>query len=691
MAETQLVHHTDVIPVALLDALPDVLFVFDEQGTYLSVISSQHNLKNLQANNFIDRKINEVWQDPLASLFMNAVSQTFKTGKPQTLEYERQTLHGLGWFEGRTQLLVDSPYGHNVVLFLARDISERKQLEITRNKMESQLNSIYELGFIGFAFSIDGRKWGRVNRYLCELLEYPEAELLSLPWTEFTHPDDILSNMNDYKLMLNGQNDGYSLDKRYISKTGRVIPVHITVRCSRLPDGQIEYVTTMVEDISERVRQESEIRHLAFYDALTSLPNRSHFSDRLQQALKMRHEGVTRYAALMFIDLDHFKTLNDTLGHEKGDELLRLVASRLSDCIKEPDVVARQGGDEFVVLLADAGDDLQSARISSALLGEKILAVLGAPYFIDGLEHNSSASIGITMFAENPPSSDELMKHADIAMYQAKNLGRNMFCFFDHQMQEKVTLRAELSADLRIAIRDEQFRLFYQPQVNHSGLVVGAEALIRWEHPVRGMVSPAEFIPLAEETGVILSVGNWVLKTACQQLAEWARKPGYNMLTIAVNVSVRQFHQSDFVERVLSIIDETGADPTKLKLELTESMLLQDIEDIIEKMTLLKKRGIGFSLDDFGTGYSSLVYLKRLPLDQLKIDQSFVRDLLTDPNDNEIARTIVTLAESMKLDVIAEGVETEEQRDRLASHGCFTYQGYLFGKPVPIESFIFPS
>ena len=235
------------------------------------------------------------------------------------------------------------------------------------------------------------------------------------------------------------------------------------------------------------------------------------------------------------------------------------------------------------------------------------------------------------------------------------------------------------------------YYVFYQPQVNHSGLVVGAEALIRWEHPVRGMVSPAEFIPLAEETGVILSVGNWVLKTACQQLAEWARKPGYNMLTIAVNVSVRQFHQSDFVERVLSIIDETGADPTKLKLELTESMLLQDIEDIIEKMTLLKKRGIGFSLDDFGTGYSSLVYLKRLPLDQLKIDQSFVRDLLTDPNDNEIARTIVTLAESMKLDVIAEGVETEEQRDRLASHGCFTYQGYLFGKPVPIESFIFPS
>lgn len=276
-------------------------------------------------------------------------------------------------------------------------------------------------------------------------------------------------------------------------------------------------------------------------------------------------------------------------------------------------------------------------------------------------------------------------------MYQAKNSGRNMFCFFDQLMQEKVTRRTELSADLRIAARDEQFRLFYQPQVNHSGLVVGAEALVRWQHPIRGMVSPAEFIPLAEETGIILSIGNWVLKTACQQLADWAYRPGYDTLTIAVNVSARQFYQSDFVERVLMILDETGADPTKLKLELTESLLLQDIEGIIVKMTSLKTRGIGFSLDDFGTGYSSLAYLKRLPLDQLKIDQSFVRDLLTDPNDNEIARTIVALAENMKLEVIAEGVETEEQRDRLASHGCYTYQGYFFGKPVPIESFILPS
>lgn len=691
MKATQLVATTDVVPVALLDSLPDVLFVFDKQGTYISVLSSQHNLTNLQTADFIGKRIIDIWSEPLASKFMSVVTKTFETGLPQSLEYQRQTVNGLDWFEGRTQLLADSPYGHEVVIFLARDINERKQLEEHRNKMESQLNSIYELGFIGFAFSNDGRQWGRVNRYLCDLLEYSEEELLSLPWSVFTHPDDILTNMDDYDRMIAGEKDGYSLDKRYISKSGKVIPVHITVRCARLADGQIEYVTTMVEDITDRRKYESEIRHLAFYDSLTGLPNRSHFSDRLQQALKIRREGHQQYAALMFIDLDHFKTLNDTLGHEKGDELLRLVAARLSDCIHEPDLVARQGGDEFVVLLADAGGSLKEAQIGCAILGEKLLSVLDEPYYIDGLEHSSSASIGITLFAENPPSSDELLKHADIAMYQAKNSGRNMFCFFDQLMQEKVTRRAELSADLRIAARDEQFRLFYQPQVNHSGLVVGAEALVRWQHPIRGMVSPAEFIPLAEETGIILSIGNWVLKTACQQLADWAYRPGYDTLTIAVNVSARQFYQSDFVERVLMILDETGADPTKLKLELTESLLLQDIEGIIVKMTSLKTRGIGFSLDDFGTGYSSLAYLKRLPLDQLKIDQSFVRDLLTDPNDNEIARTIVALAENMKLEVIAEGVETEEQRDRLASHGCYTYQGYFFGKPVPIESFILPS
>jgi predicted signal transduction protein with EAL and GGDEF domain len=348
-------------------------------------------------------------------------------------------------------------------------------------------------------------------------------------------------------------------------------------------------------------------------------------------------------------------------------------------------MVARQGGDEFVVILEEIGNTTREAITQCQRIGERLLDVLCQPYFIDGFEHNTTASIGITLFDGHPEKSDELLKRADIAMYQAKAAGRNAFCFFDKEMQDKVSHRAALSADLLVGIREEQFRLFYQPQVEHSGRLIGVEALIRWQHPERGMVSPAEFIPMAEESGAILALGHWVLKTACQQLAIWATKPDYAHLTIAVNVSARQFYQSDFVEKVLLALEETGADPRLLKLELTESMLLQDVEDIITKMTLLKRIGVGFSLDDFGTGYSSLSYLKRLPLDQLKIDQSFVRDLLTDANDDAIARTIVALAESMGLAVIAEGVETQEQRDCLAGHGCYTYQGYLFGRPAPAD------
>lgn len=676
----------NIIPSALLEAMPDVMFVFNREGRYLAVLSSAHNLKNLQTESFTNHLISEIWPEKLGELFMATVTKTFETGASQTIEYQRTTINGLRWFEGRTHLFEDSPYGCDAVVWLARDITERKHSESLRHKTESQLNSIYELGFVGFAFSYDGKQWYRVNQYLCDLLEYSESELLSMPWPAFTHPDDIHPNMNDYDRMILGEIHGYTLEKRYISKTGKVIPVRIVAQCTRKADGKIDYVTTMVTDISEQKRNEAEIRHLAYNDSLTGLPNRRHFSDRLSAFLK----GMkTRrgFGAVMFIDLDNFKNLNDTLGHEKGDLFLVMVASRLSDCIHYPDLVARQGGDEFVVLLEDVGQTRDDSLSQCHALADRLLSVLSEPYFVEGLEYNTSASIGIALISEDSASCDELLKHADIAMYQAKSKGRNMHCFFDQMMQERVSLRAELNADMRVALRDEEFCVFYQPQVNHHGMVVGAEALVRWFHPVKGMVSPGQFIPLAEETGMILSLGQWVLRTACLQLADWEHKPGFNQLTIAVNVSAKQIYQNDFVERVLRVLEETGANPARLKLELTESMLLQDIEDIIVKMTLLRRQGISFSLDDFGTGYSSLAYLKRLPLDQLKIDQSFVRDLLTDPNDNEIAKTIVTLAESLNLNVIAEGVETMAQRDRLAVHRCFTYQGYLFGRPVPIEDF----
>ena len=318
-------------------------------------------------------------------------------------------------------------------------------------------------------------------------------------------------------------------------------------------------------------------------------------------------------------------------------------------------------------------------------MGEKILVKLCQPYLIAGYEHNSSASIGITLFLAHQESSDELMKRADIAMYQAKSAGRNTLRFFDNKMQAIVTSRAELENDLREGLRQQQLLLHYQPQVDVHGRIIGAEALVRWQHPSRGMVSPAHFIPLAEESGLILSLGDWVLNEACRQLRRWAAQPAMAHLTMAVNISARQIHQPDFVDQVLAAIHTAGVQPYHLKLELTESLLLEDTEEIILKMTALKACGVGFSLDDFGTGYSSLAYLKRLPLDQLKIDKSFVHDLLTDPNDAAIASSIITLAQSLGLNVIAEGVETEAQRQRLEALGCYTYQGYLFGHPVPAD------
>ena len=463
----------------------------------------------------------------------------------------------------------------------------------------------------------------------------------------------------------------------------------------RIPrQGQTPLLGGIAIDITERKAAADQIEHLAFYDPLTDLPNRRLLLDRLRQALtsSARHQ---RHGALMLLDLDDFKTLNDTLGHQVGDQFLIEVAGRIQACLREVDTVARQGGDEFVVILEDLdGDDV--AAMQAEHVAMKILQAVGQPYQLDLGGHNGqkltrryhcTSSIGITLFRDASVSVDELMKRADTAMYQAKAAGRNALRFFDLDMQAVVIARAALDNDLGEAVREGQFVLHYQPQVDGDGRRIGAEALVRWQHPWRGLLAPGEFIPQAELTGQILPIGHWVLETACAQLVAWSARPEMAHLTLSVNVSARQFRHADFVEQVLATIDRSGANPRRLKLELTESLLLDDIDDVIFKMTALKASGVGFSLDDFGTGYSSLSYLKRLPLDQLKIDRSFVMDVLTNANDATIARTIVALAQSMSLAVIAEGVETEAQRDFLAANGCHNYQGYLFGRPVPIEEF----
>lgn len=440
----------------------------------------------------------------------------------------------------------------------------------------------------------------------------------------------------------------------------------------------------VARDITTRKAAEEEIEHLAFYDALTQLPNRQLLMDSLRQSL-LPTDNPDRTGALMFIDLDNFKMLNDTRGHATGDLLLQQVAARLNSCVRLRDTVARLGGDEFVVLLEDLGDDRETAGNRARVVAQKILASLCEPCDLAGHIHDGTCSIGITLVTQHQQNVGELLKQADLAMYQAKAAGRNTICFFDPGMQAVATANAALTYELRQGLRNNEFLLYYQPQMGPQGHMVGVEALVRWQHPQRGLVAPDDFIGQAEESGLILPLGKWVLDTACAQLGLWARRPETQKFSIAINVSVRQFRHPEFVEQVMAAIAGAGISAHRLKLELTESLLANDMDVTIAKMGILKEAGVTLSIDDFGIGYSALSYLKHLPLDQLKIDRTFVKDVLTDPNDAAIARTIIGLAQSLGLGVMAEGVETTAQRDFLARHGCHCFQGYLFSKPLPID------
>lgn len=439
-------------------------------------------------------------------------------------------------------------------------------------------------------------------------------------------------------------------------------------------------------DITERKMAEEKIHHLAFYDALTLLPNRRLLNDHLRRAMATGTRNM-QYAALLFIDLDNFKSLNDTQGHSIGDMLLIEAARRIQTCVREVDTVARLGGDEFVIIVGDLSENREQAASQAMQVGEKVRESLAQVYTLNEMEHHSSASLGISLFIGETIGLDDLLMHADTALYQAKNAGRNTLRFFDPQMQAELGIRILLETDLRHALAKQQFDLHYQPQVDTKGKIIGAEALLRWLHPQRGQVAPMEFIQIAEANGMIVPIGFWVLQTACSQIKTWQEKTNTEHLQLAVNVSARQFRQPDFVEKVMEAIHTSGIDPQYLKLELTESLVLDNISDSIAKMLELRNAGVLCSMDDFGTGQSSLTYLRRLPLSQLKIDQSFVRDIGVDEGDAAIVKTIITMAINLGMGVIAEGVETAQQREFLEQNGCYFYQGYLFGKPMPIEAF----
>ena len=666
----------------LAEDMPAFYVTFRPDGTLLFVNDAVAKLVNMQRDelggmNFLDFLTPDdraMVQSKLAALTPDQPVETHEQmyqSSGQPLAYHQWTNRAFFDNEGRA-LYFQS---------IGQDITQRKkaqeELRIAASAFESQ---------VGITITDANAVILKVNKAFTEMTGFSALEAVGQT------PRILRSGRHDIgfylamwqSLTLHGTWAGEIWNRR---KTGEVFLEWLTVTVVKDDAGQITHYVGTFLDITARKLADDRIKELAFYDPLTRLPNRRLLMDRLAVALATcnRHQ---RRGALLFVDLDNFKQINDTVGHHRGDRLLELVALRLSKCVRDGDTVARIGGDEFVVMLEDLSDLEIDAAKQAEVVGTKIHVALNQVYQIDGADHHSTPSIGITLFGGGKSEAmEEPLKRADLAMYQAKAAGRNTLRFFDPQMQAEVSTRAELEAGLRDALEKNEFSLFYQAQIS-GRRIVGAEALIRWRHPVRGIVPPGEFIGLAEESDLIQALGAWVLNTACTHLAQWAQHPEMAHLTVAVNVSARQFHQVDFPDQVLAALDRTGANAQLLKLELTEGLLIKDIEGVITKMDKLRARGVGFSLDDFGTGYSSLAYLKRLPLDQLKIDQGSVRDILTDSNDAAIAKMVIVLADSLGLNVIAEGVETEAQMNFLARQGCHSYQGYLFSRPVPRQDFV---
>lgn len=568
----------------------------------------------------------------------------------------------------------------------------RHEAEATLKESEARHRLIVETAAEGFWMVDREGKTIQVNSALCRMLGYTAQEMLGRHPLDFVDGPQRAHFLAQMQRISETQYRFYEVRLRH--RDGHNIPLYFQATTHFDDKGQILLSFAFVTDLTERKdleaelkRQRDRVEELAYFDSLTGLPNRRLFMDRLGQALAGSHRNQ-EYAALLMIGLDHFKDLNDTLGHEVGDVLLKQVAERLTGRLRQRDSIARFGGDEFVVIAEGLGKNESQASLVAERIAETVRGTLDQSYsLVEGQPpYHGTSSIGITLFLGRENGIDTLLRQADLALNQAKIAGRNLIRFFNPDMQAAINARTHMLNALRGSLARNELQLHYQPQVDDQGRRIGAEALLRWPGRDGTVVSPAEFIPLAEETGLILPMGAWVLSVACAQLRSWADKPETRGLTLSINVSARQFHQTDFVERVREEIQHSGINPQRLKLELTESVVIDHLEQVVQRMHALKALGVGFSLDDFGTGFSSLSYLKRLPLDQVKIDRSFVRDIADDANDAAIVRAIIAMSQSLGLEVMAEGVETQTQRDMLAAFGCRHFQGYLFGRPAPIEA-----
>ncbi|TCV89658.1 EAL domain-containing protein [Sulfurirhabdus autotrophica] len=653
----------------------DLMRFIDANETAWNMLG--YSRKELLALGPLDLKPN-ISQSELESRFDEIIKSDTKTGILETI-HERKNGDRIS-VEIYIRALKSE--GKDILVAVARDMTSRIEADASLRESEERFRATFSQAAMGLAHvSLEGR-WLRVNQKLCEITGYSEEELLGFTFQDVTHPDDLDEDLEFIRKMLAEEIHDYSLEKRYIHKSGAYIWINLTVSLARNADGQPNYFISVIEDISRRKRIEAELVHLVNHDALTGLSNRTLLQDRLSQAISYAARSE-KQVAVMFIDLDRFKNINDSLGHDIGDKVIVEAGHRLLSTVRDGDTVARLGGDEFVVVLTDIASELDVSMVA-----HKALDSLSQPLAMNGTEFYPTASIGISLFPRDGHNAQVLLKNADTAMYRAKDAGRNNYQFYAQDMNARAMDRLTLESGLRRALERKEFILYYQPKVNLvSGEIEGMEALLRWQPPGQKMVSPLDFIPIAEETGLIVPIGEWVLRTACAQYAAW-KNAGVNVCRIAVNLSARQFMQQNLVEVVSRVLHETECDAAGLELEITESIIMENPDAAVETLRTLSNMGIKLAIDDFGTGYSSLSYLKRFPIGYLKIDQSFVRDITTDADDAAIATAVIALAHSMKLQVIAEGVETAEQLQFLRDHNCDQMQGYFFSPPLPAEQVV---
>ncbi|MDR5862704.1 EAL domain-containing protein [Halomonas campisalis] len=657
---------------ALVSAIPDRIFVLDRQGRVLFANGREQASQERGGDLLLVDLLPGVSAESLRAAMQRIGSE----GATAELEYsESADEGGIAHCHAVLSPLdasADADAGRLVMV--VRDVTESKRVEerlrIAATAFETHL---------GVMITDASGDIVDVNTTFTQITGYEREEVLG------RNPRLLNSGQQGLEfyqrmweaLTLNGRWQGEIWNRR---KGGDLYPQWLTISAVRTPAGELTHYVATLHDLTERKAVEQELHHMVFFDPLTGLPNRRLLLDRLDGVLKDSYRSG-KLAALVLLDLDHFQAVNDTLGHRCGDQLLVALAGRFATILRDTDTLSRLSGDEFAILLHDIHGDSDAAAIAVERVAAKLLESLKVPVTIAGQPLVVTASLGVSLFRQQEVSLEDALKQADLALMQAKRGGRNQVCFFDPQVQGRLKARAQLEIDLRQALGRGELAVAYQRQVDARGGTVGAEALLRWRHPQRGKVPPAEFIPIAEQTRLIVELGEWVLEMACRQLVAWAEVPTTAGWTVSVNVSPVQFRESRFVDQVQAVLTRTGAAPSRLKLEVTESLLIHDPDEVRARMIALKALGVRLSLDDFGTGYSSLAYLRRLPLDQIKIDQCFVRELLEDQASAAIVETIISLSASLKLEVIAEGVETAAQQHCLASRGCQFYQGFLYGRP----------